>query len=69
MLWQGALISTGSRLPCAAGACGMYPRRIPLWWDMAVVVLFSFVIYYWAATGGPARGRTAAGHRAVLGDR
>ena len=27
-----------------AGAQG----RIPLWWDMVLVVLFSFVIYYWA---------------------
>ena len=29
--------------------------RLPFWWDMGLVVVFSLAIYYWAASSGMPR--------------
>ncbi|QDY80484.1 APC family permease [Streptomyces qinzhouensis] len=42
--WQGGFCSTGPASTVDCGATG----AIPLWWDIAVVTVFSLVIYYWA---------------------
>ena len=42
--WQGGFCSTG---PASAASCGA-TNALPLWWDIAVIAVFSLVIYYWA---------------------
>ncbi|MFB6440614.1 APC family permease [Streptomyces sp. NPDC056411] len=42
--WQGGFCSTG---PAATASCGA-TDALPLWWDMAVIAVFSLAIYFWA---------------------
>ena len=42
--WQGGFCSTG---PASTTSCGAQ-NNIGLWWDIALIALFSLVIYYWA---------------------
>ncbi|MCQ4079543.1 APC family permease [Streptomyces sp. RB6PN25] len=42
--WQGGFCSSG---PASSVSCGA-TDRIPLWWDIVIIAVFSLVIYYWA---------------------
>ncbi|MFG2111852.1 APC family permease [Streptomyces sp. NPDC048718] len=42
--WQGGYCSGGPVPTVSCGATG----AIPLWWDMAIIAVFSLLIYFWA---------------------
>jgi amino acid transporter len=42
--WQGGFCSAG---PASSVSCGA-TNRLPLWWDILTIGVFSLVIYYWA---------------------
>ncbi|HEY3869697.1 MAG TPA: APC family permease [Actinocrinis sp.] len=42
--WQGRYCNGG---PASTVSCGA-TSRIPLWWDMGIIAVFSLLIYYWA---------------------
>ncbi|MGD3106090.1 APC family permease [Streptomyces sp. YGL11-2] len=42
--WQGGFCSTG---PASKVSCGA-TDALPLWWDIALITVFSLVIYFWA---------------------
>ena len=41
--WQGSF--------CATAGCGA-TGKLPLWWDIGVIAVFSLVVYYWALAVG-----------------
>jgi amino acid transporter len=51
--WQGQFPLKGL---CGAVPCNTF--RIPFWWDLLIVVIFSLVIYYWAIYTGLSREET-----------
>ncbi|MFI2260645.1 APC family permease [Streptomyces tubercidicus] len=42
--WQGGYCSGGPASSVSCGATG----ALPLWWDMAIIAVFSLLIYFWA---------------------
>jgi len=42
------IISWQGQFPGGAVAAPLNTGRIPFWWDMLVVAVFSLIIYYWA---------------------